>query len=221
MNENVWIPIKSSLKFVAKGLIDNILALVQIMAWRRPGDKPLSEPMMFSLPTHICVTRPQWVNMLPFCMVDFQHRKTVCSLMVLSNMNSPSRILLLPICRKSWNIWASQWEKPCYDPFRLFAAIKMLKQYTVMGCSWYLSIESINNNHILTKSKMFMTSIYLWPNQLRSNVIGSNHQHDYLSTICPYMCVCEIVKIDISSWHKLYVQFSAIAIYIVWGLNVS
>ena len=37
-------------------------ALVQIMAWRRPGDKPLSEPMLDSLPTHICVTRPQWVN---------------------------------------------------------------------------------------------------------------------------------------------------------------
>ena len=34
------------------------------MAWRRPGDKPLSEPMMVSLPTHICVTRPQWVNTL-------------------------------------------------------------------------------------------------------------------------------------------------------------
>ena len=32
------------------------------MAWRRPGDKPLSEPMMVSLLTHICVTRPQWVN---------------------------------------------------------------------------------------------------------------------------------------------------------------
>ena len=32
------------------------------MAWRRPGDKPLSEPMMVSLPMHICVTRPQWVN---------------------------------------------------------------------------------------------------------------------------------------------------------------
>ena len=39
LNENVWIPIKISLKFVAKGLIVNILALVQIMAWRRPGDK--------------------------------------------------------------------------------------------------------------------------------------------------------------------------------------
>ena len=32
------------------------------MAWRRPGDKPLSETMMVSSPTHICVTRPQWVN---------------------------------------------------------------------------------------------------------------------------------------------------------------
>ena len=32
------------------------------MAWRCPGEKPLSEPMLISLPTHICVTRPQWVN---------------------------------------------------------------------------------------------------------------------------------------------------------------
>ena len=61
-NENVWISIKISLKFVPKGPINNIPALVQIMAWRRWGDKPLSEPMMVSLPTHKCVTRPQWVN---------------------------------------------------------------------------------------------------------------------------------------------------------------
>ena len=32
------------------------------MAWRRPGDKPLSEPIMVSLLTHICITRPQWVK---------------------------------------------------------------------------------------------------------------------------------------------------------------
>ena len=61
-NESVWIPIKISSKFVPKGPINNIPALVQIMAWRRPGDKPLSESMMVSLPTHICVTRLQWVN---------------------------------------------------------------------------------------------------------------------------------------------------------------
>ena len=65
LNENVWILINISLKFVLKGPVDNIPALIQIMAWRRPGDKPLSEPMMVSLLTHICVTRPQWVNSLP------------------------------------------------------------------------------------------------------------------------------------------------------------
>ena len=62
LNENVRISITISLKFVSGGPINNIPALVQIMAWCRPGDKPLSEPMMVSSLTHICVTRPQWVN---------------------------------------------------------------------------------------------------------------------------------------------------------------
>ena len=62
LNENVIISIKISLKSVPKGSINNNPALVQIMAWRRSGGKPLSEPMMVSLLTHICVTRPQWVN---------------------------------------------------------------------------------------------------------------------------------------------------------------
>ena len=53
---------KISLKFVPRCPISNITSLVQIMASRRPGDKPLSEPMVVSLPTHICVARPQWVN---------------------------------------------------------------------------------------------------------------------------------------------------------------
>ena len=62
LNENVRIMIKISLKFVPKGPINNNPALAQLMAWHRPGDKPLSEPMIVRLPTHICVTRPraQW-----------------------------------------------------------------------------------------------------------------------------------------------------------------
>ena len=60
--ENVWNLIKISLKFVPKGQINNIPSLVQIMAWRRPGDKPLSEAMMVSLLMHICITPPQWVK---------------------------------------------------------------------------------------------------------------------------------------------------------------
>ena len=65
MNENVSIAIEMSLKFLPKGRINNIPTLVQIMAWRRQGDKPLSEPVVVSLLTHICVTRPQWVNHIP------------------------------------------------------------------------------------------------------------------------------------------------------------
>ena len=59
LKENVRISNKISLKFVPKSPIDNILALFQMMAWRRPGDKPLSEAMMVSLLAHICVARPQ------------------------------------------------------------------------------------------------------------------------------------------------------------------
>ena len=32
------------------------------MAWRRPGNKLLSEQMMFSSLTQICITRPEWVK---------------------------------------------------------------------------------------------------------------------------------------------------------------
>ena len=72
--QNVWIPTEVSLKFVPKGPINNIPALVQVMAWRLVGAKPLSEPMMVSLLTHICVTRPQWFKGPP---VDCPHKGPV------------------------------------------------------------------------------------------------------------------------------------------------
>ena len=62
LNDNVWISINLSLKFVPKGQINNIPAPVPIMAWCLPGDKPLSKPIMSSLLTQISVTWPQWVN---------------------------------------------------------------------------------------------------------------------------------------------------------------
>ena len=68
LNENVWISMRISLKFVPRGPINKIPALFQIMVWCWPGDKPLSEPMRVSLPMHICVTWPQWVNNI-ICLV--------------------------------------------------------------------------------------------------------------------------------------------------------
>ena len=64
LNENVRSSIKISHKFVPKGPIDNIPALVQITTWCRPGDKTLSGAMMVILLTHKSVTRPQRVNSL-------------------------------------------------------------------------------------------------------------------------------------------------------------
>ena len=42
----IYISIQISLTFVPMVRIDNFAALVQVMAWRRSGDKPLPEPML-------------------------------------------------------------------------------------------------------------------------------------------------------------------------------
>ena len=62
-NENVWILIKVSLKFVPRGAINNIPALVQMMAWRLPGDKPLSEPMLVRLHINASLGLSELVNL--------------------------------------------------------------------------------------------------------------------------------------------------------------
>ena len=49
VNENIWISIKISLKFVSKAPISNIPALVQIMVWWRPSDTSFSQPMIAQL----------------------------------------------------------------------------------------------------------------------------------------------------------------------------
>ena len=105
VNENVRISIKFSLKFVPKGPIHNIPALVQIMVWCRPGDKPLSEPMMVSLLTHICVTRPQWVNN--------QQKDSVTAfsdVIVLTPWPMNKFYKIKHVCRADSRFASSQWE---------------------------------------------------------------------------------------------------------------
>ena len=52
-NENIWISINTSPNFVPKEQINNMFCfLVDV--------KPLFQPMIVSLLTHICATRPQW-----------------------------------------------------------------------------------------------------------------------------------------------------------------
>ena len=62
LNENLWIPIKISLTFVSTGPFNDIPPLLQIMACRLGGDKPLSEPMMTSL-----------LTLIPYCCSQISH----------------------------------------------------------------------------------------------------------------------------------------------------
>ena len=62
LNKIVCILIEISWMFVPCGPNNNIPVLVQIIAWRQPDANRLSEPMMIRFATHICITRPQWVN---------------------------------------------------------------------------------------------------------------------------------------------------------------
>ena len=81
LNENIWISINISLKFVPKGPIKNIPALVRIMAcrlasiiWTNAGI------FLISLLTHSWLTRPQWVN-------AFRIRRYYFNLIPISNIN--------------------------------------------------------------------------------------------------------------------------------------
>ena len=113
-NENVQIFIKMSLNSVPKAPINNIPALVQIMAWRRPGDKPLSEPMVVSLLTHICVTRPQWVNDI-----------------ITSYRISRGVLTFLIRCR----VTAEWWEGNIYGSYKPYA-IEINGRHSVLVCKW-------------------------------------------------------------------------------------
>ena len=64
LNENIWISINISLNSVPNGQISNVPALVQIMAWHQPGDKPLTEPVMVIL---WCICASLGLNELIHC----------------------------------------------------------------------------------------------------------------------------------------------------------
>ena len=57
VNENVWISIKISLKFISSVPINNIPALVQLMAWRWPGDKQTTNIQLSVVITRSNITR--------------------------------------------------------------------------------------------------------------------------------------------------------------------
>ena len=94
------------------------------MAWRRPGDKPLSEPMLVNSLTHICVTRPQWIKI-------WNLDTTLCC------------------CNRIKHIWTGVYMS-CYVFEQIFALLRTMQVPTILLClalrycgleNWFLRIR--------------------------------------------------------------------------------
>ena len=79
------------------------------MAWRRPGDKAISEPMMVNLPTHIGVTRPQRVNWICYIKLhkEYEELTFVCSIRIDGNVTIGME------CYQTWRHELRGWKKVC------------------------------------------------------------------------------------------------------------
>ena len=98
LNEIICISRKVSLWFVRNRRINNILALVEIMAWCRPDNKPLSKRMMISSLMHICITGPQWVTYVRIQFISFScllivHKDSFCQTQRTSHLLLLQRLL--------------------------------------------------------------------------------------------------------------------------------
>ena len=128
LNENEWISLRISLKFGPNGRINNFPSLVQIMVWRRPGDKPLSEPMMVSLLTHICITRPQWVK-LKSAEISVAHNVHFSCRSVLKLYTENISITVV-LCTSHWEttLWST-----CR---RILSGLRTYKTFVTISSSW-------------------------------------------------------------------------------------
>ena len=109
---------ETSLKLVSKGSIVNKAHLVHVMAWRRPGDKPLLEPM-------ICAHRPQYVYLLNINLIPTiqlrQHRVSWMSKNIKCNTFTSAfnqyslinniRSVTTSHLSSDWNLWRGSSQK--------------------------------------------------------------------------------------------------------------
>ena len=111
------------------------------MAWRQTGDKPLSESMMVSLPTHICVTRPQWVNSLDL--------GDVTVILKLEHLNSLYRIIV--VCTFTVKLLPGEYRRNSL--MRCQATSHYLSQCSSRSMSPYGVTLNHNENNIQTEMK--------------------------------------------------------------------
>ena len=137
------------------------------MAWRCLGDMPLSEPMMVSLPTHICVTQPQWVNSLATGRWDSYCKSVIFRLIQKSSLATCCKIKLRWMPKKSTLVQIMAW---CCQ-----ATSHYLSQ------CWPRSIHvAILGSHIPKPVK------WLWRNWIK---LSGNTIHSITSNVWLSLCV--------------------------------
>ena len=165
-----------SLKFVPKGLINIIPALVQILAWRRSGDKPLSEPMLVGLLTHICLTRPQVWSGMRLLFVKWNHdnqprgasfgKPVLCishhSILPLENI---SHVIPARYCQLGE--WHSVLNNP--DCYLLRCSVRLAALHAYCLLAWFISRTEVNN-----QLDCFMNSLWnleMWFSMTQQKII--------------------------------------------------
>ena len=136
------------------GPINNIPVLVFIMSWRRPGDKPLSEPMMIILLTHICVTRGcdylSWVDL-----------SIRCNSVVANDVQGKHMLFYLYLVHKrlygymwKWCDWCSA----CMRTATMACGPTLMQPFV-----WWLHENTWRNHDMATNASTFWTSTsHLW-----------------------------------------------------------
>ena len=172
----MWIAIKISLKSAFKGQINNILANVQIMAWRRPGDKPLSKPVMVSLSTQICITRSQRVNALYFILclnreyITITYILTRIILIILKNMTSLNGNIFRVtgyLCGEfTGHRWIPSTQRPVTRGFDDFFDLLLHKRLSKQSRGWWFETPSrLYWSHCNDASVRHWTVTALWTNR--------------------------------------------------------
>ena len=229
--ENIRISIMITLKFDPKIPINDIPALLQIMTWRRPGDKPLSGPMMVCLLTHICVTRPHWVNdgncLLIMPMISIKERRA-CDLLPES-----TKIFMFKCNKSNCTTMRHVYNESAKFP------VRYVVQFDINGPSNLIEIVPVICGRVLCNFRAeFRPSCYDW-NMPSSWCLGI-HFTEYLITnfnapnAC-HMCLLEILLLIISTFpwkhnkngtdsdhlckHPIPIMFWSIKAYIIFTFD--
>ena len=134
------------------------------MAWCRPGDNPLSEPMMVSLLTHVCITRPQWAKVAPVLVMKTCTKRAKLTDTKTTTKYKPFVINLndwvsqylacirvkgVPAnyksCKKATPIWLSNRSLLCFKPGFRNNHFKAVCNYLIIGLVslvWHLSAQN-------------------------------------------------------------------------------